>query len=413
MMNYLYNVLLVFWVMGSVPSLLWQYIYRGKYRGNLLARLGLSKQAIKAPSAPISVWIHAVSLGETKAALPLIRKFRAEYSDIEIYFSTTTETAQKEAKRFLGGLIDHLFFLPLDFSWIAKKYVRTIRPNLFVLMESDFWPNLLREVKYQGGTVLLANGKISEKSFRRVDRFKRIGTFLFGNIDVFCMQSATYQERFAKIGIPQEKIIVTGNMKYDAMPAPKVLIDEVPSDRTFITLASTHDNEEEMILDALKGVSDRVTFLIAPRHPERFPKVAHLLERKEISYEKFTEMGGGLESASKNVVLVNTIGDLDKCYALSKIVIVGGSFVTHVGGHNIYEPIRFRKRVFFGPYMHNQEELVKDVLQFDVAQQVSLEDLAISVEKALEQSNDNGRFLAFEEFVKGATEKTWEQIAFC
>lgn len=409
-MTILYNFILVLWLVVTAPWILWQYLYKKKYRGSLKSRLGLSIETIPRPKEGRVIWIHAVSLGEMKSSLPLIQEYRKKWPSLDLYFSTTTETAYNQAKKTLVGSIDHLFYLPLDFSWIVRKYVKRLNPNLFILIETDFWPNLLNELKNRGSNIALASGKISEKSFIRLKKCPFLSRWVFQNVDLFCCQSEIYRERFLALGIPVNQIFVTGNLKYDAMPAPKFLLQALPSSRLFITLASTHEGEESGLLKALSDLPPEVCFLIAPRHPERFAKVEEFLKDQAISFDKFTEMEGGLSTSIKRVVLINTIGDLDKCYALSKIVIVGGSFVPGIGGHNIYEPIRFHKSVLFGPFMHNQEELVKDVLSYEAAKQTTLTEIKSTVIEILANPIDQRRLERFEAQIKGAAKRTFEKI---
>ncbi len=413
-MTLLYNIALFFWLLFSSPWIVWHYCYHKKYRGSLLARLGFSLEKLTRPKEDKVIWIHAVSLGEMKSSLPLIQKYRKEYPSVEIYFSTTTETAQRQAATYLKGAIDHLFYLPIDFSWIVRRYVKRLRPNLFILIETDFWPNLMKEIKKMGGQVAVASGKMSEKSFLRLKRFPFIAKWLLKNIDVICLQSDSYRERFLKLGFPETRLFVTGNLKYDAMPAPKVLLENALPTRRFITFASTHEGEESGLLKALETLPADICFFVVPRHPERFGRVEEYLKQSGITFDKFTEMKEGLNGATKRVVFINTMGELDKCYALSQVVIVGGSFVPGIGGHNIYEPMRFHKSVLFGPFMHNQEELVKDALRHKAAEQTDLDHVKEVVEKVLKEPISRHQLDEFELYVKGAVVKTFTKIhAFC
>jgi 3-deoxy-D-manno-octulosonic-acid transferase len=406
----LYNAALLLSIVLTAPWILWQYLYKRKYRGSLLSRVGFDIQKIPNPKERRTIWIHAVSLGEMKSSLPLIQKCRTEWPSMDIYFSTTTETSYNEVKKILGNNVDHLFYLPLDFSWIVSKYVQKLKPELFILIETDFWPNLLREVRRWGGTVVVASGKISEISFHRLKKWSIFSDWIFQKIDLICCQSQIYRERFLGLGIPNNHVFVTGNLKYDITPAPKFLLQNLDLPRIFITLASTHEGEESGLLRELADLPSEVCFLIAPRHPERFSKVEKFLDQQGILFDKFTEIKGGLRKAAKRVVLINTIGELDKCYALSKLVIVGGSFVPGIGGHNIYEPIRFYKSVLFGPFMENQQELVKDVIFHCAARQTNLTEIKRTTLELLANPIEQRVLKDFEEKMKGAATRTFEKI---
>ena len=315
-MSLLYNGALFLWILFTAPFL----VGKKKYRGQLLARLGFTLEKIPRPQERRVVWMHAVSLGEMKASLPLLVKLRKEWSDIEIYFSTTTKTAYSQAKGVLGANIDHLFYLPFDFSWIVERYVESLRPDLLLLMETDFWPHLIRAVKKRGGNVVTVNGKISLRSWNRLRRWAGGADWILGSIDLICCQSESYRERFRTLGISEERLSVTGNLKYDAFPVAKMFLNiELPK-RLFITIASTHEGEESALLKELSLLPGTVTFLIAPRHPERFARVEEILQALAIPFDKFTEMQEGLDRTTKRVVLINTIGALDNCYACASSI---------------------------------------------------------------------------------------------
>lgn len=396
-MRWIYNGLFTLWVILISPRL-----FQKKYRGSLLYRLGL-----KTPAFPEKkekrIWVHAVSLGETKAVGTLIEKIKQEWPHAKIFFSSVTETGQREARKHKS--IDFCFFLPLDFSFLMRKTVRLISPDLFILVETDFWCNLLTELKRIGVKIALVNGKISDSSYRK---FQKLSLFkkIFTSIDLFCVQDDEYKKRFLGLGVPKNKVVVTGNLKFD-IPRLLKANDRIhlPKAKRCITISCTHENEEEMILDTLKDVSD-VCLLLAPRHPERFPKVGKMLEKKGIPFRSITAK----ETGDEKIILVDAMGVLDQCYEISRVVVMGGSFITTVGGHNIYEPARLGIPVVYGPHMHKQQNLVDALQKHNVGKQVELTHLQETIEDYLTYPPDPAPYQHLKNEMEGATERTYNLI---
>ncbi len=407
MLRILYDFVLVLSTLFYLPKFLWDSIRHRKYRKSFLEKLGFKLPTFSLPHDTFRIWIHSVSVGETKAVAPLVEKLRNHAS---IVISTTTETGLEEAKRSMPEL-DHYFYLPLDFSWTMRALVSRIKPDLLILVETDFWYNL---VSYNP-KVALVNGKISETSLAR---FKLIPFFtrrLFEQFDLLCVQSGQYARRFESLGIDPSKIIVTGNLKFD-QPFPHIDLAKWKKDlgitpqTQVITLGSTHETEEDNLLTALIPLFDRhphLKILVVPRHPERFRSVAELVAKKKISYGIFSDHLP--KTGSEKVILIDAMGILSACYQLSDLAIVGGSFVSHVGGHNIFEPAALGVPVLFGPHMESQKDLVDTVLQAGAGKQVTLDELPSIINSFLEnppqQMKEAGLKLARE--VDGATERTF------
>jgi len=314
-----------------------------KHRKTWKERLGL-----KLPKCgSVDIWIHAISMGETKAAAAYIKELRKTHPNLKIALSALTETGFAEGERSIPDLAAH-FIMPIDFSLVSWLLVRRLRPKQFVLVESDFWLNLLTFLKDRGTQITLVNGKLSEKSFKRYRYFRS----LFTRIDLFCVQTKTYKDRFLQLGVPESRIHVTGNLKLD-MPLGTDSFT-LPGTLPFITIASTHEGEEALLLTWLKDLPARL--FLAPRHPERFEKVAALLDKMGISYGKYSawdEITG-----DEKVILIDTMGKVMTAFRSSVLAIVGGSYID-IGGHNLFEPLSVGVPVFYGPYMHAQEQLAK------------------------------------------------------
>lgn len=382
----MYNLILLLGALGMMPK----WLLQKKYQGSLKQRLGF-RLPPKANTIP-TIWIHMVSVGEAKAITPIYLRLKEKYPTGAFYLSTTTKTGQEEIKRSFPEAFAH-FYLPLDLSWIMKKLVNRLKPDLFVLSEGDLWLNLLTEVKRRGGKILLINGKISSRSSIRFAKVPTFSKRLLSKIDHLCLQSETHSARFASLYVPKEKMTITGNLKLSIPtrpPTEKTLAEYakefgiIEGDKV-LTLASTHPGEEELLLPHLKDWK----VLLAPRHLERLP-----------SLKKFQ---------NENVVLVDKMGILPICFGLSKLAIIGGSFLPGVGGHNIFEPIRSQIPVLFGPYMETQQELVKLILEAKAGIQTPAESLGEQIPKACALT-ENAETLS-----KGgsaALDTTWEAIQY-
>ena len=339
-----------------------KWLLQKKYKGSLKERLGIILPPSKEGSPRI--WMHMVSMGETKAMIPIYQQLKKKHPHAVFYFSHTTQAGQLEAKKHFAGTF---FFLPLDLSWLMNRLSKKIRPGLLILSESDFWFNLAQSVKKRGGKVILLNGKVSEKSALRYAKAPFYSKKLFQNFDHLCIQNAEYAQRFRSLNILPEKLSITGNLKL-ANPVnglseqEKALwmkkLDLELSDH-IITIGSTHEGEETLLLKHMPKASK---ILLVPRHPERFKSVKQRFE-------------GG------NVRVVDQMGVLLICYQLSNYALVGGSFLPGVGGHNVFEPIQCGKPVIFGLHMEKQKELVHIVLDNNAGLQCSAEELP----KALNQ----------------------------
>jgi len=414
MIKFIYNFFLLLGGLLMLPKVLWDLVIHGKYRRSFAEKLGWKTPSFSIPERSLSIWIHAVSMGETKAVISLVRTIQQQLPQAAIVFSSTTETGHEEAQRSMPGLAGY-FFLPLDFSWVIKKLTRKLNPDILILVESEFWYNLVHSVK----TVALVNGKISERSY---NRFKKVPFFarrLFSHFSLVCLQAERYASLFVSLGVDPAKIVVTGNLKFD-QPLPsldpekwKKELGITERDRV-ITIGSTHAPEEEMLLSAIEPLVHTfptLKILLVPRHPERFNAVADLLAKRGISFARFSDHKP--KTGNERIVLIDAMGILNPCYRLSELAIVGGSFVDHIGGHNIFEPAALGVPVLFGPYMYSQTDLVEIVVSACAGQQVTIEDLPKILPQYLENPptfmREAGLRLAKE--VHGSTARTWAALS--
>lgn len=355
------NLLILLYLIVIAPKLLWDRCIRGKRHPGFLERIGFKIPKLQSPL----IWIHAISVGEVKAAEPLFRALKLKHPNSKFLITTTTATGQVQARKSLVGA-DAIAFAPIDLSWVVRRWVRRLNPRQYILVESDFWPNLLKTLKQNKTHVALVSGKISERSFRRFSKFPFLAKKLFSQIDQLCVQNELYKNRFSKLLGNFEKIQVTGNLKLDIDRQP--VYERLAIPQPCIVISCTHDPEENWLLEKL--IDRPFSLILAPRHPERFAEVSQLLERKKIPFSRWSERG-----TPQKVLLVDTMGQLSICYEHARLAILGGSFVDHVGGHNVLEPLLYSTPVIFGPHMQGQLEFANMALKAGAAKQVSLSEV--------------------------------------
>jgi len=359
----IYSALLSLAFALAVPWYLWKDRGTGKYRASFRERLGRLPAGLADSAAP-AVWIHAVSVGEVLAARPLVRALRDRLRGHRIVLSTTTVTGQALARRTVGEA-DAVFFAPFDWVGPVRQALAAVRPSLLVLVETELWPNLIRQAHLAGTRVAVVNGRISARSFRRYRLVSTLLRRVLGEVDLFLMQAEAHAERIRALGAPPGRVRVTGNLKYDALPPEartseplaRLLLDGQP-DRVLWIAGSTVPGEEEHVLRALREVRARVPgvrLVIAPRHPERFAEVAPLAEKAGFSATRRTALGDRPWSDG-DVLVLDTMGELAQAYALATVVFVGGS-LEPAGGHNVLEPAVAGKAIVVGPHMENFQEI--------------------------------------------------------
>lgn len=415
----LYDFVLFVLLLVSLPFLLLQRVRYGKYKKSLLQKLGLQIPALKKGKGDRVIWIHTISLGETKAAVSYFESLKKLHPNAKFVISTITETGMSEAKKSMSSADVHMY-LPLDFSWLIKRLVKKIGPDLVVLTESDLWYNFLYFAKKAKARTILINGKLSERSFKRYRKVPFFFSKIISSIDFICTQNGLYRERFITLGANPLNVEITGNIKLDA--APRVLSDDdkrtlcsklslKETDR-IITLGSTHYPEEDMILTVVEPLMKKdpnLKLLLCPRHTERCHEVISLLQKKKLDFSVFSEMNSQLALASR-IVLIDKTGILTDLYQISHLALVCGSFTDTVGGHNIFEPILYGVPVIFGPHMYSQRDLRDLIKASKAGKEVRLEDLSSTIEgfftKVEERKSLEEQGIKLKEEVKGALKKT-------
>jgi 3-deoxy-D-manno-octulosonic-acid transferase len=424
MFFFAYNILSIFLLFPVVIYHLYRSVSRGRPPA-FRERFGYIPAAELAVirNRPV-IWLHAVSVGESIAARPLLKALRKRYPDHAIVVSNTTETGRGISSTFPE--IDLCIYFPFDFLPTVICILKSIRPKLIIIMETEIWPNFTREATRRGIPVLLANGRISDRSFGRYLKFSwffRHALQLFSHL---CMQTETDRERMITIGAPDRRTLTTGNLKYD-IPVCAANSDEqkhlrntygIPNDLIVLMAGSTHSGEEQHVITMYKQLAATIgnLFLIlVPRHPERCAEVAATLKESDLTFTRRTTLSSTELFKQGEVLLVDTIGEMMNLYALSDVAFVGGSLVP-TGGHNLLEPASAGVVSVFGPHMTNFREITELVLQYGAGIQVdtpeeftvSMRTLVASYElrrvlgqNGLKMIRDNG----------GATERHMEIIA--
>jgi 3-deoxy-D-manno-octulosonic-acid transferase len=382
-MYVLYSLLIL--ILGVIvsPYLAYQAIRYKKYIGSLGQRMGYLPVSFNLDGEE-SIWIHAVSVGETMTVRALIADLRRRYPSLRIFLSTTTMAGQQVARRNVQD-VDAVFYLPLDLAFIVRRTLRLVKPRLFVMMETEIWPNLLRQCKRMDVATVMVNGRISSRSYPRYKIARPFFKKVLGDIDRFCMQTEESARRVIDIGADPAKVVVTGSLKFDSLDVPgATTLDgrgqnrvlryfRMNSGRQVIVAGSTMREEEQLVLQAFRRIKGSTAanplLILAPRHPERFAEVAQLARDQAFVTAKRTDLPIDAEPRA-DVVVLDTIGELAQVYQIATAVFVGGSLVD-TGGHNILEPAVYGKPIVFGPHMHNFKEIAEAFIAHDAAVQVT------------------------------------------
>ena len=317
------------------------------------------------PLAMTGIWIQAVSVGEVLLARTLVDAIRERTHDVRIYLSTTTRTGRQMAESALGGTSEATPFFPLDLGGAVRRTLDRLRPALFIAMETEIWPNLLHALARRGIPAVIVNGRISPGAFARYRRARFFFRRVLGHFDLAMMQTKDDADRLVELGMDPARVVVTGNLKFDApapsrAPGPLARELGLRGGETLCIAGSTAEGEEEQVLEAFHAAADRLpraVLILAPRHPQRFESVAALLESRGEPFVRRSRVQGALPP-DRQVILLDSLGELATLYGAGRVIFVGGSLVP-AGGHNILEPAVHGRPVIFGPHMENFGDVAK------------------------------------------------------
>ena len=380
---------LMFWViyntllMLGFPVIIGLLLTKKRCQRGLLARLGKVPAPLRCLPGPV-VWVHAVSLGEVTAIVPLLKAMKKEDPCQEIIVSTVTETGRELVLNQLQGIATHCY-APLDMWWAVTRYVGVLKPRIFLLVESEIWPNLLTCLAQHRVPICVINGRISSRSFSLYRLVKRFMKPVWSSFDMALMQSAQDAERIRELGVHANVVHVTGNMKCDQSLNDSNGLDSTRamrtslgiSDRELVIVAgSTHPHEEEHLLHAYHSLCDskkHVVLVLAPRHIERASDLEGIIAQFGFSCVRRSQMTEknplSTHQQSPRVILLDSRGELPHVYGLGFVGFVGGTLVP-VGGHNLLEPAQWGRPVLFGPYVDHCRDLAHQLLQAGGAIQI-------------------------------------------
>jgi len=443
---FIYSLLTGFAALLLVPYWLVQGLRHGKYLSNLGQRLGLSfPSLVNLPAGgPGAIWLHAVSVGEALSGVALARRLKEAYPERPLIVSTTTITGQALARERMP-FADAVIYFPLDWAFCVRRAMKAVRPSLALILETEIWPNFLREARRRKLPVLFVSGRISDRSFARYQRY--LGAFGFflrpflkdalSNASGFLVQGEKDAERMRALGAPADRVYVSGNLKYDLeLPSPTPLSNWLGAEARrsgrspIIVAGSVVATEEPLALIAfgtLQGEYPKALLVLAPRKPERFEAAAEFIDeshrkfirRSKLSIPAPAHSAGTTENCTISddvtVILVDSIGELASLYGVADGVFVGGSLVPS-GGHNILEPAAFGKIPVFGPSMENFADIASRFVSAGAAVQVeSPEDVGVAWIEFFRNPEQAGKMSAsarsLVETSRGATDRAVAEIA--
>ena len=384
-MYFLYNFLLIVLLLLTFPFWLFKVLTKEKHRKGFLGKLfpnppppvamlrsnGSPAPLIKGGKGGL-IHIHAVSVGEVIAAVPFINELKRRHPEMRIVLSTVTPTGNEVAHKRLPE-VDHIVYFPFDLTWSVRRFVNRIQPDLYISVETELWPNFLRQVKLSGAKTIVINGRLSLSSFKGYSKVRPFMRKVLSNIDLFCMQSEEDARRIREIGVSEKAVRVTGNMKYDQKFVEmgedavlnKMRLFGINEGDKVIVAGSTHPGEDEIILISYKEClkdDEKIRLIIVPRHIERAGDIEKLIENAGFKTIRRTELtDSGRDTPLPPIIIVDTIGELSTLYNLATIVIIGGSFVPH-GGQNPLEAMYYKKPVIFGEHMFNFQQITEEIL---------------------------------------------------
>jgi 3-deoxy-D-manno-octulosonic-acid transferase len=421
-----YSLLTLVVFIAVSPYFVYQAIRYKKYVGSLRERLGYLPISFNVDGEE-SIWIHAVSVGEALTARALATDLKARYPRLRLFLSTTTITGQQVARRSLQH-VDAVFYFPFDWAFIVRRTLSLVKPRVFIMMETEIWPNLLRVCRKRGVRTVVINGRISSRSYPRYRLIRPFFRRVLADVDRFCMQSEESARRLIDLGADPSRVSVTGSLKFDSLELPTSASHGKPRERvlrffrisphrTVIVAGSTFRGEEAAVLRAFARVKSTLPgalAVLAPRQPERFGEVERLARDAGFVTARRSDLPIDAEPRA-DVVVLDSIGELAQLYQVATAVFVGGSLVDQ-GGHNILEPAIFGKPVVFGPNMQNFKEIADTFLANDAAVQVQSnreleEALLLLVTDPVRRARLGAAARALVEANRGAKDKTLAVIA--
>ena len=424
-MSVLLDILYLLGYIAISPMVIYRVLRQGRYRSGWAQRFG---KTTRRDANKKCIWIHAVSVGEVNATRTIVEELEEKFGDCQILISSTTDTGFDRANALFGDRLG-VFYFPLDFSWVMRRAFKNIQPTVCLLMELEVWPNFVKFANKLQVPVVVVNGRMSDKSFSRYKKIQPIVKKIFQKLSLVLAQTDEYAKRFEEIGIENEKIIVTGSLKYDtAQITDKVegayaLAAQLGIDNERLWVAgATGNDEEKLLLEVFGKLKQQDQFadlrlVLVPRKPERFNEVAELIKQQGMGLIRYsqTKKNSSPPLDRQTVILGDTMGDLRKFYSLATIIFVGRSLVP-MGGSDMAEAAALGKCTMLGPHAFNFKQTVDALLEGNGAIMAKdKHDLQKKIEKCLinpdfaREIARNGQDVIRKN--QGATAKSIEQIA--
>ncbi len=357
----IYDFFLLLFMLAWLPFLLIALSRSVKYKKSLKYRLGIWPESLSAKFNDHDwVWLHAVSVGEVAAVTPLVKTLKERHPNLKLLVSTVTETGNQLAHQCLEG-VDEIIYFPLDLMAISQRVINRVNPALFIVAETEIWPNFLRCLARKSIPAVIINGRISAKSFKNYRLAKFFIKRVLADISCFSMQSQLDAERIKALGAKAERVRVVGNLKFDRLPPEVSRADKgilraalgIKAAAPIFIAGSTHAGEDEIVICAYKELlasHPQLVLIIASRHLERLSDIEAIIKQQGLQSMRKSAVSN--KPNRGDVVLVDTIGELAGLYAIADLVFVGGSLAP-IGGHNILEPAAYGHPVLYGPHMSN------------------------------------------------------------
>ncbi|MBK1648817.1 lipid IV(A) 3-deoxy-D-manno-octulosonic acid transferase [Rhabdochromatium marinum] len=389
----LYSLLLYLLLPGVLLRLLWRSRYAPAYRERWRERFGFYATSLQ----PVTIWVHAVSVGEVQAAQPMIRHLLLRNPDERILVTTTTPTGARRLSELFGERVMHLYS-PFDLTPVVRRFLDRLAPQLVIVMETEIWPNMLAECERRQRPVLLVNARLSQRSARGYRRAQPLTRQSMGRLTLIAAQTQADAQRFIDLGVAAERVTVIGSMKFD-LQLPASLMDQAEvmrriwgCNRPVWVAASTHEGEEDPLLQAHARLLERlpsVLLVLVPRHPDRFDRVAAQVRRRGFCLARRSD--GQPCKAQTNVYLGDTMGELVSFIAAADAAFVGGSLVP-TGGHNLLEAAAVGVPVIVGPHVFNFQEVTRLLIEQQAAVQIqSVDELTDSLYRWLTDAAERAR----------------------
>lgn len=417
--TFFYDSFLILAFVIALPKLLYKRFVHGKYKKSLRLRFGLELPKLPDNKGPV-VWFHGASVGEIYLLVPIIQQFMKNYPEWHCVVTAYTESGCASAEKLFAPLGATTFILPLDLSIIIRPIVRAISPDLVVFSEGDCWLNFLEEAKRLGAKAVVINGRLSSDSCKWFTILKRFGRNYFSPIDGFMLQDDNHKERFLRLGVAEEKIEVTGNIKTYV----EAVVDtgerdrwreklQLSKDDELVVLGSVHPSDVSAWFPAIMQLRRRnVKVLWVPRHIERKKEIESLLTKENISFGLWTQ---GATFQHKDSIIVDTIGWLKQLYFAADIAFVGGTFDPKIGGHNLLEPLQCGVPLVFGPHITSQSDLALRLLSFGAGYLLDTpEHIAEVITFLLDHPKERAAYVArgqhFLDKERASFVRTWEAL---